>query len=352
MAYDQQVAPNGVHAGQSSVGKLFVGSQGLLNVLETHLGLTARQTHHAMRIQAYMGSMQSVIHAAEASFFKQSLQTDAWSAAKQFLNWRDELKLAGWAGSDINTKSEKLQALVAVEKVFPNELKKGLGDRLQTVLAALELQPSLHIQSIQLSVSIGELPYLIGQTLRKLQSLGVSIVASSGYTKCASGNLGSIQHAMLDTDSPREPVNSADDSIVLLRPDDEWTAANTLAAWLKVDEVKNTDVLLVQNGGSDVLNHALHQVALPMLGNQTRSAFRAALQIMPLALANTWSPLNIQALLSFLSLQVSPVPRFAAKRLLAAIQNEPGVGGERWQQAEEKIIEIKKAKLISEGVSE
>jgi len=120
MAYDQQVAPNGVQAGQSSMGKVFVGSQGLLNVLETHLGLTAKETHHAMRIQGYMEGMQAVLHMPEATFFKQSFEADAWSSAKQFLDWRDELILAGWDGCDFSSSSSRLKALVLVEKVFAN----------------------------------------------------------------------------------------------------------------------------------------------------------------------------------------------------------------------------------------
>jgi len=352
MAYDQNIAPTGVQAGQSSMGRLFVGSQGLLGVLETHLGLGAKETHHAMRIQGYMESMQSVVHKPEAGFFKQSLEADAWSSAKQFLNWRDELMLAGWNGLAFQTTSEKLHALAVVERVFPEGLKKGLGDRLQVVLSTLEQHSFLHIQSVQLNAAINDLPYLIRKVLHKLQDLGVTLLSDSAVKRNASGNLGSIQQAMIDSSEEREAVNVGDDSIILLRPEDEWSAANILASWLRAGEARNSDVLLVHNGGSNVLEQAMHNMALPKLGSNERSTFRAALQIMPLALANAWSPLNIQGLLSFLSLPVSPVPRFAAKRLRGAIQSEPGVGGERWQQAECKIIETKKANLLREGVEE
>ncbi len=352
MAYDQGTAPNGLMVGESSLGKLMVGPQGLLGVLETHLGLTSRETHHAMRIQGYMESMQAVVDKPEASFFKLSLDADAWSSAKQFIDYRDELVLAGWDGCDLATQSAKLHALALVESVFPETFKKGLGDKLQSVLMALDYNPSLHIQTIELTEPLDALPFLIEQVLRKLQALGVCIDVKNEKVNLANGNLGVIQKAMFDADHETAPAKQGDDSIVLLCPEDEWTAANTLASWLKADEAKNTDVLLVQNGGSDVLDHALNEVALPMLGNSTRSAFRAALQIMPLALSNAWSPLNIQALLSFLSLKVSPVPSFAAKHLLGAIQNEPGVGGERWQKAENKIIEIKKDRLVADGIEE
>jgi len=352
MAYDQNVAPVGVQTGGASIGQLYVGAQGLLNALETHLGLTARETHHAMRIQGYMESMQSVVHKPEAGFFKASFESDAWSSAKQFLDWRDELVLAGWCGELDDSYSPRLKALALVEQAFPTSLKRGVGDRLRLVLNRLEASPSLQIKSISLCVELDDLPSLLAETFKKLQTLGVTIHVDSSYHTVAQGNLACIQQSMLQQDGLDASVRLGDDAVVLLRPDNEWSAANTLAAWLAADTQKNSDVLLVQGECSDILDQALEKLALPTLGNGRRSAFRSALQIMPLAIANAWSPLSIQSLLSLLALPVSPIPKFAAKLLLGAIQSEPGIGGERWLQAEDKIINIKKSFLVKEAMPE
>jgi len=351
MAYDQKVAPSGIQAGQAKIGELNVGIQGLIQLLETHLGMTGRDIHHAMRIQGYMQTMQGLSDKEDAAFFKKSLESDAWSSAKQMLDWRDALVLAGWTGKLDSSFSDKLKALALLENAFPDDLKNGLGDRLQRILKSLDSSPHIHIESISTFDALDSFPFLVTQTLKKLQSLGVGVShIQFNYVK-AEGNLGCIQQAMLGK-SVDCNVKQGDDSILLLSPEDEWVAANTLAAWLKSEEESNANVLLIQGDGSDILDQALQKSALPMLGNAERSAFRSALQIMPLAIANAWSPLNIQDLLSFLALPVSPVPRFAALKLMDAIQSEPGVGGERWLKAEEKIIEVKKAKLIDEGISE
>jgi len=352
MAYDQSVAPDGVAAGQASIGKLFVGPNGLLNLLETHLGRTGKETHHAMRIQGYMDCMRDVLGAADSTFFTESFEADSWSSAKQMLAWRDELLLAGWEGQSNAVFTPRLKALAVIEQVLPISLKQGLGDRLQRVLLALNQTSSCSIAKIDLLEGLSSLPTLLKQVFDKLAACGAQLAVIEPNYTLADGNLGRIQQAMFHPDKPRENVMADDDSVVLLSADDEWSAANSVASWLKADESNNASVLLIQGEGSDVLDEALHHAGLPMLGNNQRSPWRAALQILPLALANVWNPLDIHALLSLLSLPYSPVPSFAARRLRGAIQNEPGVGGERWLKAENKITEIHQQHLIDDGLDE
>ncbi len=83
MAYDQGVAPLGVGAGQAKIGELNIGIQGLIQLLETHLGMTGQDIHHAMRIQGYMQAMETLLDKKGAAFFKASFESDAWSSAKQ-----------------------------------------------------------------------------------------------------------------------------------------------------------------------------------------------------------------------------------------------------------------------------
>ena len=351
MAFDGSVAPNGMVPGQASIGKLFVGPQGLLNVLETHLGLKAKETHHAMRIQGYMESMEKVSTQPDASFFESSYKSDAWSSAKQMQAWRDELVLAGWSGEIDDSFMPRLKALAAVEKVFPVSLKQGLGDRLQRVLISLKNVQSISIKKVELSTECNGLPFLLKALFDALEARGVQIKSAVPYESLAEGNLGVVQQAMLNPQGQSKDVVAADDSLILLQTSDEWSAANTLVSWLKAGEASNGDVLMIQGLGSDVLDSALQNAGLPVMGNNQRSAWRAALQVLPLALANMWEPLNIHSLLAFLSLPNSPVPSFAARRLREAIQREPGIGGDAWLKAEEKIIEIRTDKNIEEGMS-
>jgi len=351
MAYDQKIAPSGVQAGQSSIGKLFVGLNGLLNVLEAHLGITGRDVHHADRIQAYLKCMERLKASNEAQFYLPSFEADQWSSAKQLLAWRDELVLAGWSGESSEQFTPRLNALSKIEQALPVEVKRGQGDRFQRVLdVLLNTSPLIAIQKVEVVGDAKKLPSLITTTLFALHACGSNVTGVESQEVCASGNLGMIQQAMRQQTRPKNSVVSNDDSLTLLQAEDEWAAANVVASWLKADESNNGNVALIQGQGSDVLDAALENAGLPVVGNNQRSAWRAALQVLPLALANVWAPLDIHALLSFLSLPRSPVPAFAARRLREAIQNEPGIGGERWVKAENKIMEQHAKKLVEDGV--
>jgi len=352
MAYDQKVAPSGVQAGQASIGRLFVGLNGLLNVLQTHLGLTGKEMHHAMRIQGYMDCMEEVKGKPDADFFVRSFEPDAWSSAKQLLAWRDELVLAGWTGQSDDGFTPRLKALAVIEQALPQHLKQGLGDGLQRVLLALEQASSILIKQLELRDKREELPSLVRRMVDCLEHKGVEVNVVDGVQTLAKGNLGVVQHAMFGSGALGQDVVGDDDSLMLLQTADEWSAANIISSWLKANENHNSDVLMIQGQGSDVLDAALHKAGLPMMGNHQRSTWRAALQVLPLALANTWKPLDIQALLSFLSLPSSPVPSFAARRLRAAIQREPGIGGDAWIEAEAKIIKIRMKRNIEAAMNQ
>jgi len=351
MAYDQSVAPDGVAAGTASIGKLFVGPNGLLNVLETQLGYTGKETHQAIRIQQYMESMEQLYGQGEGTFFSGSFSADPWSSAKQMLAWRDELVLAGWHGDSSSDFTPRLNTLAAIEAVLPDQMKKGTGDRLGMVLQALSKTPELSISSIDVIDQIDVLPALLQQLMHALIKCHVTVHGIQSQIIQSDGNLGTVKQAML-AGAARKSVNTGDDSLILLNAEDEWSAANAIASWLKADEPANGNVLLIQGQGSDVLDAALQRVGLPVQGINRRSPWRAALQVLPLALANVWKPLNVHALLEFLSLPVSPVPGFAARLLRKAIQREPGIGGERWLKAEKKIAKSRRSWLIKDGLTD
>ncbi|MBF0282270.1 MAG: PD-(D/E)XK nuclease family protein [Zetaproteobacteria bacterium] len=352
MAYDQQVAPHGSGAGSAAIGTLYVGPQGLLNVLETQLGLTGREIHHEIRIHAYMQRMKDALSDADAGYYRASFQEDGWSSARQLLGWRDELVLAGWNGAHSSDFTAKLAALALLEKGVADEVRQSLGDRLQRVAQVLSMgNQSLHIASV---IVEGDafLPHIFTNLFGMLAEMGVSMVDAEHEIAPSDGNLGIVKDAMFDASKRRAMVQDHDDTLVLLQADDEWAAASVVSAWLKADQKKNKDVLVIQKQGSDVLDQALAQSGLPVQGGGARSPWRSALQVLPLAIANCWAPLSISTLLELLSLPVSPVPAVAAKYLRAAIQHEPGIDGESWKKAESKILEKYQGYYVEAGECE
>ncbi len=147
------------------------------------------------------------------------------------LAWRDELLLAGWMGNLPPDASPRLQALAAIETTLTRidgkgkAVKSGVGDRLQTVLTALETDTELSIQSIDVVNKMDHLPFLLRQLFIKLRACQVQVHNHCEKITPSSGNLGAIKAAIFDHKVPQNVVRG-DDSLQLLETDDEWSAAN------------------------------------------------------------------------------------------------------------------------------
>ena len=93
-----------------------------------------------------------------------------------------------------------------------------------------------------------------------------------------------------------------------------------------------------------ILDNALERVGLPRAGFQHFSPFRAASQVLKLAFALIWQPLDPHRLLQFLIHPINPLPWRVRGRLAAAVASQPGIGGPAWQQAiaaiEDKVEDV------------
>jgi len=318
----------------ASLGELRLGPFGMLNLLETRLGLTGLSVHPAARINQYMQRLQACD--GDGKWFHASFGADPWSTAKQMLAWRDQLIEAGWCGQSDKSDSARLQALAELEQTEMS-LANGREDRLQQVLRQLKQTNSIAISHIYLHEPLELLPPVWKKVIGQLQSMGVNVepaIAPPFVT--APANLSIIQ-AQLSGGSKVSEISQNDDSLLLIKAADEWQAAENLALWLAADTAGNQDVTVVCGANTDVLDQALQRHGLPQFGDSRSSRWRASLQVLPLVFANAWEPLDIYRLVELLSLPLVPVPGFAARRFLRAISQEPGVGGIAWNKALQDI---------------
>ncbi len=70
-----------------------MGPLALLDFLELHLGLPNTCTNKLHRLFKYRENLKSK---AKGSFYEKTFETSDLEVAKKLLQWRDELKLAGW----------------------------------------------------------------------------------------------------------------------------------------------------------------------------------------------------------------------------------------------------------------
>jgi ATP-dependent helicase/nuclease subunit B len=322
-------------AATAAVGEVRLGPQGFMSLLETRLGLTAPEVHPVRRINEYQQRLQK-LNAPDA-WFHESFQADAWSTARQLLAWRDELIEAGWDGHASSTDSSRLQALASVEHSVSLPLSPGRSDRLQAVARSLALATSLSLTEVVLVERLVDLPPIWQQVLARLQKIGVRVVtAPKQAVEKPHHNLSIIQSVMAGSKFGKRSLTD-DESLLRLTAANEWEAAQAVALWLSASSLGRQSVSIVCDHKTDLLDQALAALGLPQLGVCDASQWRSVLQVLPLVVANAWSPVDVEHLVELLQLPVSPIPRYAAREFLSAMSEEPGTGGREWAAALKRI---------------
>lgn len=305
-----------------------VGPQGLIEMLEVQLGLTAPRVAHAVRVSSYAAKLRAALATAPELFFAQSFALDPWATAASLLEWRDQLIAGGWSGASVG--AARLDAFAKIEGAGPM-LPFGIADRARRLCDAVKARASLPLASIELVEPRDLLPPLWQGLIEALETSEVKISQVSA-SETAVNDLSHVQVFLADG-SPA--TLAGDGSFVIVEADTALTAAEAAAEWLahcSEAELHGT-VIVNPDGDTALLDGALQTRGLPALGLSASSPWRGALQVLPLAFAASWAPFNAKAMLDLLMLPRPPIPRSAARKLAYALSREPGTGGAAWLSA-------------------
>lgn len=314
--------------GSAGVSETRGGASGLLQWLETQLGLQAERPAEAERVLRYAARLGAVA----APSYAASFAADRWSTAMRLLRVRDELRLAGWDGSD----DPRLPALVrdlARAEAAPGARVEGVAERLEAVLAALGSGQRLPAHEVVLLEPADEWPERWRAVLARLH-----VVEAPAPAPRASGRLRDLQAALLATTplvgTPR------DGSLAWWSALSTMAAAQALAASFaqRPERLARTVVCCEDAATAEVLDAAFARVGLPTMG-AAHPVTSAPFEVLPLALALAWEPVDPGALLDFLNLPIRPVPARAARLLSDALAEQPGMGSAEWERAWAKAIE-------------
>lgn len=330
----------------ASVGEVRTGPLGLLKILETRLGISQPLVHPVHRINEYLNRLKAID--SESAWFHQSFSVDPWSTARQLLEWRDELIEAGWHGKMKLTESPRLDVLSALENM-DMPLPDGRSDRLRKVITLIEKDNPVSISLIQLMEPLSMLPPAWRYLIESLTRQGTLVCNRKQPDQINSSSNLSIIQTISNGLIFQKSLDARDNSLILLKADNEWEAAEHLALWLASKPNANDQVTIICGKDTNVLDQVLGRHGLPRLGRSEPSRWREIQQILPLVLANSWLPVDIRLLVELLSLSSSPFPRWVCRYLLKAISGEPGVGGDAWKKALSKIAEKRKNELIEKG---
>ncbi len=348
-ALSKQVTP----AAQDAVsGKAVLGPAGLLSVLETRLGLRGPTIRPAVRVGQYLDSLRAADEGNR--FYSMSFAADAWSTARELLTWRDQLIMAGWNKTIIPDAPRRLADLADVEAEAANRLSPGLGERLQAVCESLRKATDIGIERVFISEPEKYWPRPWQKLFFSMSAANIDCTFagnpfSGAPSERAAGDLGRLQECLGNGTKSGQPL-AGDGSLMLVVGQTEADAAEALAEWLAADEASNSEVVLMKSMGSRLLDESLHRKGLPRLGTDSRSRWRAALQLLLLAIENAWKPVNPHLLLEILTLPYSPVPKRAGWYFIQALKDRPGIGGVSWQEARAQAVADEAERLEKEGL--
>jgi len=315
----------------NQTGVADVGPLGLLSILECQLGLVPPMVSAAQRCVQFRECLQQLD--GPDRFFHKSYEADDFGTAATLLSWRDEWRIHGWSGDIADEDSSRLQDMVAIEKLAEGLLSSGTAERLKAISEAMEGRRPL-IASIALVDPVEAFPVLWQRVLTKLPIQNPVAPPVSGR-----GLLGKLQHAIIDAGNKgaKTPIDWQDDgSLHVVRGETSLMSGRWIAEALRQ---AGPDTLYVATSEAATADAFLAAADYPRQGLSESSAFRPALQLLPLLLELLWQPLNFNALVQFLTHPICPLAGKARRRLAGVQSQYPGIGGPRWREAIAQIEE-------------
>ncbi len=330
---------------RGALGKPVWGRAQLVSDLELRLGLPAfsggqqsEQSRETSRVLAWAARMQALVDGKP--FYAASFSVDPLGTARTVLAWRDALRSCAWQGNAIPNGGPRLDAIAALEAQHAPVMPPNLQDRALHVASALAerrhpVYPELYLGDVE-----GAWPPCFQRVFAALRSSGtvIHVLEPALPQAPAHSDLGKLQRA-LDSDAACQPVTlTGDGSIVLI--DCETSVEGAQCAAAIVASWDSPTSVVIRGSEEHLLARALEIQQLPSQGLYGSSPWRAALQVLPLALELAFEPKDPQRVLELLNIPGGPFAGVVGRHLTRALLRSPGVGGRAWQEAKRKLQEL------------
>ena len=322
---------------QPKLGDIHVDPGGLLNLLETRLGLNTPQVSFTSRLVDYLNCLEQ--SKSEDMFYFRSYEADPFAVARKLLLWRDELYMAGWSGhfATNDNLSKRLMDLAKVETLARTAVEPGIGQRWQYVIGRLKTD-KVHIKDITLKDPLNFFEPLVQTAIK---AIGADITEENS-TDLAGPENTDLTHIKLQVfqNGPKTDVNH-DNSVMLIEASNMAEAARltrNITAKHFSEALGTIPVLLCQNDGHIIDEH-FEDAGLPRAGFSQNSPWRPVFQVLPLALELLWDPVSPRKLIQFLTNPVCPLPARARYRLGNLIAEKPGIGSESWVETVRVLVD-------------
>ena len=334
---------------KTATGAATLGPRVLLEVLETQLGLPASTAHQSEVAFAYLRCLREASSADR--FFHRSLEVDPVNVARTLLGWREQWYEAGWDGTFPEGAPARLVDMAAVELLAGERIPPGPAQRLQRVEEALS-ERTTQIERVELHTPLEDFSLGWQRVLEALPCEPASGLEISP-AGCPESDLERVQTRLLALAGGDEEGGEAtqplqgDGSVMVAESASLDLSADAVAEYLHALH-GDTQTLLIAEWDGVILDNALERAGLPRCGFRRHTRFRAATQMLKLALALVWEPVNPHRVLQFLLHPTAPLPRWVRSRLGDAVAESPGIGGPSWVDTIQRIGEVQRERHEAE----
>jgi len=331
----------------AGAGEIWAGPKKLLQWLENQLGLTGYTDNtEYLRIELYRQAVGQ--HLAECEqepllkplpFYAASYHADRFATATTLLNWRDELLLAGWDFSFQEGLPERLRVFAVAEELFRvkwsdpalKKLALGFADRFSLVLNALDEGCFLPLKHLVLHQPETLQQPFVRRFIRILRDRTTVLITQKETTCSADAGtlLGRLQHRLAQEDLANDaPHISNDHSLLILRARRDSDAAVVLAQILRENRPLNPVFLVPEM--NLLLERSITQEGMPNMGILSASLARPSLQVLKLAPAFIWEPVDVFKIMEFVTLAVKPLDYGLALEIARVMAEKPGLMSDSW----------------------
>ena len=330
-------------APRTRAGAATLGPKGLLDVLETQLGLRVPAVHPSEAAFSYLKHLRD--SNSPDRFYRRSLDLDEVNVARTLLDWREQWYEAGWDGTFPDGAPGRLADMAAVEALAVDCVPPSVGERLRRVAETLS-ERTTQIERVELHTPFEDLPHAWQRVLEVLPctpspSLELAALAPAGSDlACVQTRLLEMARDELPGGGVRETLKG-DGSLIVVKAASRDLSADAIAEYfLGPGAVAETLVVAERDGV--VLDNAFERAGLPRCGFVHHTRFRAATQVLKLALALVWDPVDPHRILQFLLHRVVPLRPWVRSRLAGAVAESPGIGGPKWTEALRRIEQLQR----------
>lgn len=311
-------------------GEYYLGPAKLLLWLEGQLGLSGYRNNTAyLRIELYrqaLGQCLEEAKQASAPFYTASFSADRFATAEALLAWRDELLLAGWDFAPADDLPPRLRDLAGAEACFQKKLQEpplniqaaGFADRFTQVLEVLNAR-ILPLEKILLYEPAHLQTPIVQRVLEifRRQQIPIEEVEISGGA-APNTRLGKWQNGR----------GTGAGQLAILRACRDSDLATFLAQTLR-ENPEFRPVFLIPEMNLLLEQNLVNEGFAPM-GVLSASLARPSLQVLKLAPAFLWEPVDVFKIMEFVTLPVKPLDATLALEIARVLAQKPGLFSDTW----------------------